>query len=138
MKPSHLELSRAAAIGAAVLLGLGGVAVTPSAAFASPLDSCSVTAYLPQKSGNTITFSAVAACSGHNAVHQYAISRYRNGQYQGHKSIRCVDTIACYGSTTQSDVDGNQEWCTVIEGSSYIQGHGGRSLAAKKCETNSW
>ncbi|MBM7857314.1 hypothetical protein [Lentzea nigeriaca] len=114
------------------------MAVAPSAAFASPLDSCSVTAYLPQKSGNTITFSAVAACTGHLAVHQYAISRYRNGRYQGNTSIRCVDTIACYGSTTQSDVDGNQEWCTVIEGSSYIPGVGGRPLAAKKCETNSW
>jgi hypothetical protein len=107
MKPSRVKLFRAAAIGAAGLLGLGGAAVAPTAAFASPLDNCSVTAYLPQKSGNTITFSAVASCTGYNAVHQYAVERYRNGQYQGSKSIRCVDTIACYGSTTQSDVDGS-------------------------------
>ncbi len=138
MKPSRAKLSRAAAIGAAVLLGVGGTAVAPAAALASPLDSCSVTAYTPQKSGNTITFSAVAACTGHLAVHQYAVLRYRNGERQGWTSIKCVDTISCYGSTTQSDVDGNQEWCTVIEGSSYIPGYGGRSLAAKKCETNSW
>ncbi|MFJ8962738.1 hypothetical protein ACIRG5_25435 [Lentzea sp. NPDC102401] len=70
--------------------------------------------------------------------HEYAVLRYRNGIRQGWTSIKCVDTIACYGSTTQADVDGNQEWCTVIEGSSYLPGYGGRSLAAKKCETNSW
>jgi hypothetical protein len=138
MMPSRIKLSRAAAIGAAALLGLGGAAAVPSAAFASPLDSCSVTAYTPQKSGNTITFSAVAACSGHLAVHQYAVARYRNGKYQGSTPIRCVDTIACYGSTTQSDGDGNQEWCTYIDGSSYIPGYGGKPLAAKKCETSSW
>lgn len=138
MKPSRSRVSRATTISAAALLGMGGVAVAPTAAFASPLDNCSVTAYLPQKSGNTITFSAVAACSGYNAVHQFAISRYRNGSYQGSHSIRCVNTIACYGSTTQSDVDGNQQWCTVIEGSSYIPGYGGKPMAAKTCETNSW
>lgn len=35
MKPSQVKLSRAAAIGAAVLLGLGGAAVAPTAAHAA-------------------------------------------------------------------------------------------------------
>jgi hypothetical protein len=118
---------------------VGGFFAAPAApAAASPLDNCWVTAYQPWISGNTITFSASSFCSPNTAIHQFAVERYRNGQYHGHINIRCQGTNYCHGETTQQDIGGNQEWCTVIEGTVYIVGVGGRFLSEKRCETASW